>query len=226
MDLTTVGQFRMPLGTEQWDIAHQNYNWNRVDGLLGAQNFTSTTRPSTNLFAGRLIWETDTLKLMRYNGTGWDQVGGASTGQITNSTVLTDVSYTSNTTLAAVAGLSVALVANAKYRIQGFISYTGVAAADIKFGLFAPAGATGRWSPQSVPSAAVSQVGDVDQGVVSFGSNLSAACNPTETCCCPVGYIATAATAGNLQVQAAQNAANATPTIIKVGSFLEVLRVA
>lgn len=229
MDLTAIGQFRLPLGSEQWDIAHQNYNWQRNDSLMGAQNYTSTTRPTTALFPGRLIWETDTLKLMRYNGTGWDQVGGSNAGfQPQTAFVPTDTTYTNTTTNATLTALNVPLVASARYRFQGYFGFTGLAAADLRLALTGPTGATARWTPLGQTTAATADNGSVITG--SYGLGVTALVGTinttTELALIVKGWMLTSTTAGNAGWQFAQGAANATGSVVKAGSWVEFLRIA
>lgn len=43
-----------------------------TDTIAFATQCTSSTRPLTELYTGRLIFETDTRNIMRYNGSSWD----------------------------------------------------------------------------------------------------------------------------------------------------------
>ena len=57
-------------GTDDWDYTDVNADNQKID-LLPPTVCTSTTRPVTNLFTGRLIWETDTQRLVEYVGGQW-----------------------------------------------------------------------------------------------------------------------------------------------------------
>jgi hypothetical protein len=70
VNLTTRQSFRKPLATEQYDIAHQNFNWDKADALSGVFVVTSTTRPSSP-FEGQTIWETDTKKQYIRSAGAW-----------------------------------------------------------------------------------------------------------------------------------------------------------
>lgn len=50
-----------------------------VGSVGGIQRVTAATRPTVGLYAGMLIYETDTLELRIYNGSGWVKVGGTGT---------------------------------------------------------------------------------------------------------------------------------------------------
>lgn len=51
----------------------------RAAALGGIIPCTSSTRPTTNLYAGLHIYETDTKLVYAYNGSSWDLVSGAAT---------------------------------------------------------------------------------------------------------------------------------------------------
>lgn len=46
----------------------------QVDAEIGLVAYTSATRPTTGNFDGRIIYETDTTRVMRYNGSAWQAV--------------------------------------------------------------------------------------------------------------------------------------------------------
>lgn len=50
------------LGTELYDVDVVNDNLDKIDNAMGAVICTSTTRPSTNLFNGMELYETDTRR--------------------------------------------------------------------------------------------------------------------------------------------------------------------
>jgi hypothetical protein len=140
-----------------------------------------------------------------------------------------DTTVNNSTTLVNVTGLSASLEANAKYSMDGFIAYTSGATPDIKFAWTVPSGATGWWAAWSTSTAAAGTVGSV----VSFwdttftaaqsagGSDtLSGNCS-----CLPHAYVVTT-NAGTIQLQFAQNTANASNTIVRAGSWLRFRRVA
>lgn len=45
-----------------------------LDDAAICQAYTSSTRPVTGLFAGRLIYETDTGNIMKYSGSVWESI--------------------------------------------------------------------------------------------------------------------------------------------------------
>ena len=47
----------------------------QVGNQIGAPDCTSTTRPTTGNYAGRLMFETDTGRVIRWSGSIWQYVG-------------------------------------------------------------------------------------------------------------------------------------------------------
>lgn len=68
---TQFQQFTKPGYSDPADIAVLDANYDLID-KIGTVICTSTTRPSTNLFAGLTIYETDTKFRRIYNGSSWD----------------------------------------------------------------------------------------------------------------------------------------------------------
>lgn len=65
-----------PDSTEDVDVeAHINQSFDKVEGGLGYFHCTAASRPSTNNFEGRLIFETDTKKVYQYLNGVWQFVG-------------------------------------------------------------------------------------------------------------------------------------------------------
>lgn len=70
MDVTTRQSYRKPLQSEQYDVAHQNFNWDKADLINGVTLCTSTTRPGTPS-VGMLIFESDTNQLRTWQTGSW-----------------------------------------------------------------------------------------------------------------------------------------------------------
>lgn len=65
----------LPDGSQEWERSTYNANWNILDADMGGATMcTSSTRPSTQNYAGRLCFETDTGHLIIRNSTndGWN----------------------------------------------------------------------------------------------------------------------------------------------------------
>lgn len=135
-------------------------------------------------------------------------------------------SVASSTTLQNDDELVLAVAANSKYALEGYFLYDGSTAADLKVAFTVPTGATINWSP----FAPTSGVGTTDYNVTvitTSGGTRGVACNgATVMSMQPKGYISVGATAGNLQLQFAQVASNATATRILAGSWMMLTRLA
>lgn len=67
--------FVLPDNTDNVDVAqHVSGNFDKIDTTIGVPSYTSGTRPGTNNFPGRPIYETDTKRIMVYNGATWDEL--------------------------------------------------------------------------------------------------------------------------------------------------------
>lgn len=125
------------------------------------------------------------------------------------------------------------VAANAVYKLNGYIAYTGAldggaSAGGLKMQFTGPAGATLRWTNYGTNPGG----GVVEYNVVS---EALAAASPRSVptnggglgmTCAPRGTLITAGTSGTFRLRWAQNIANATPTTILADSWLELQRVA
>lgn len=139
-----------------------------------------------------------------------------------------------STTLVNATGPTFTLEADSTYAIDGLLRYTSNPTADIKFGWTLPSGGAGWWSllgpvTGTAPVGGAERQNYTDFSNVSLTTALACAGDDTSTgvidlCAVPRGYITTT-TAGTLQLQFAQNTANASNTILGVGSWLRVSRI-
>lgn len=137
-----------------------------------------------------------------------------------------DESVTSSTTLQNDDQLVLPVAANARYIMDGWFRYTGAAspAGDLKMGWTLPSGASMSWTNFGVNTSALTAynvVVELTAGGRAVGTN-----GATEMSCAPKGYIATSSTSGSLQLQWAQNSSSGTATVLKVGSYVRIVRVA
>lgn len=131
----------------------------------------------------------------------------------------------SSTVLQNVTNMLAALpaTAGAIYRWRGTVFYEASTAADIKFAYTIPAGASMRWGISSLNTAgtqptyttATASGTAMAAGALGVGTVMMAQMT---------GEVTQGANAGNLQLQAAQNAADATNINIFDRSYLEVWR--
>lgn len=134
-------------------------------------------------------------------------------------------SVTSSTTLVNDTQLSLAVAANAVYKVELELVYDGDTAGDLKTGWTTPAGATiGDAIALGLSTTAAAATDDITSGssaAPSFGA-LGAGVK----CALKFDFIlTTAATAGTLQFQWAQNASSTTATIMHAGSSLVAQRI-
>lgn len=59
-----------------YDIAKHNTNYQKINDIIGTVICTSTTRPSTDLFDGMTLWETDTRRFVVRVSGAWVVVPG------------------------------------------------------------------------------------------------------------------------------------------------------
>src|SRR5215472_12558663 len=134
-------------------------------------------------------------------------------------------SVTSSTTLVNDTQLSVAVAANAVYRVELGMTYTADTAGDIKLGWTTPAGATIATAVTvGLSLTAAAATDDVTVGASStpvFGG-IGAGANAALQY---IFILTTSSTAGTLQLQWAQNSSSATATTVNAGSYLIAQRI-
>lgn len=137
-----------------------------------------------------------------------------------------DEPITSSTTLQNDNELILPLPANASYTLDTILFYTGISAGSLKIAFTFPAGCTMHYAP----------IGYVMGGAftIDLGGQLSITSGVTSTSISGGGGVPTVSlrgtilngsTAGNLTLQWAQNASNATPTVVKAGSWIRLTRI-
>lgn len=181
---------------------------------------TSSTRPASPS-QGMHIYETDTNKTMKYNGSLWEEVG--SRPGYAGRTA--DLDRTS-TTLADDPQLTLPVVADALYHVAAVIIYSGDV--DMKHQFSAPSGSVARGQVICAPSTHSSGVGSVDFNLVDFLGTAPRAYFrglSSGMVCRYVGYLDTAATAGSLTFRWAIQSG---PGTVRVwaGSFVKLQRLA
>lgn len=141
-----------------------------------------------------------------------------------------DESVASSTTLQNDDQLALPLVANAKYRMIAYIMYDGAADAGtgqggLKMQFTGPSGAVMQWTNFGNNTGGLTTYNVVIEGLAA-GSPRSVGTNGgTLMSCEPKGYISVSSTAGTLQFKWAQNISSPTATLVKAGSWIELVRV-
>ncbi|MFD8596963.1 hypothetical protein ACFV1L_18375 [Kitasatospora sp. NPDC059646] len=133
-----------------------------------------------------------------------------------------------STTMIDATNMSWSVVAGGEYIVTGLIGGSGTTAADLKIGWSAPTGSVFDWTPTMQPAGATATVGSVitDRstlaqsqllGTIGTGTTMTAVIN---------GSLLVGGTGGTFKMQVGQGAADATPSVLKAGSFIMVERVA
>ena len=132
----------------------------------------------------------------------------------------------SSTALQSVTGIAAAMPTAGTFGFRAWVVYSSSAAADIKFGFLLPAGGSVRWGGDGV-STAGGPVGDINtstQAASDATSSYGGAGVGTVLRVCLEGTYVAGGTAGNLQLRAAQFAADATQSVIHTHTRMEVWR--
>lgn len=112
------------------------------------------------------------------------------------------------------------------FQWRGYVYYDASTTADIKFAFTIPAGASMRWGLMGLGTGGTNPSPYATTNVSGTALALGALGIGTVHYATFVGEVTMGATAGNLQMQAAQNAADASVTQVIERSFMEVWRTA
>lgn len=139
---------------------------------------------------------------------------------------------TSSTTLQSITGLVVPVSANAVYIVSGalFASLASGTTEDIKYGFTFPTGATLRLGAQGGTTGGVSGGASTDlsipfSGFTSGSSTFGFGLSTNVTTVMIAGILTMSSTAGNFQVQAAQNTSGANVVTVAASSYILLTRV-
>ncbi len=126
-----------------------------------------------------------------------------------------DETISSNATLQNDDALLFAVGANEKWQFEGFLRWTTTAAADFKLQFTGPSGSVGFYT-----------IEEITGGIGNGGSELNSPLTYTAASGSAFfrGAIANGGTAGNLQLQWAQNTSDASNTTVHAGSYLKYLQ--
>jgi hypothetical protein len=136
-----------------------------------------------------------------------------------------DQSVTSSTVVVNDTALVVAVASSATYQFSCFISYEGgtQGSSDLKWTWTTPAGTAMIYSATYLSNGGTAQVGDQKAGSDVLAAGTSGATSRTIIMW---GTVAVAGTAGNVQLQWAQNASSGTATKVHANSWISLWRFA
>lgn len=178
---------------------------------LGYTPAFAAALPSTGRL-GESLYELDTGFWREWTGAAWTLRRGQSAWVEMSS----DQTVNNTSTLVNITSLVLPVVANATYAFEANLFFTSGSTPDIKFAVVTPAGATTQW--WSLDAFNTTWVRYASGGAVAIGTA------GTEEAAELRGSVLTGATAGNIQLQFAQNGANASNTIVRAHSSLTATR--
>lgn len=185
---------------------------------------TSTTRPAASTVSeGQMIYELDTNKFYWTTdaGTTWVQIPTTDLQPLWALKTVAE-SVASSTTLQNDDALFVSVLANTTYKLKCHMIINTVSAASFKLDLTLPAGTT--WRPGSFICGSASA--NLQMGPMNTAAITGITGTGVDTIVEFEAAIQVAGTAGTVQLRWAQNVSNGTSTVVGVGSWLKLDRVA
>ncbi|MFF7180129.1 collagen-like protein [Streptomyces sp. NPDC008121] len=137
---------------------------------------------------------------------------------------LADEPVTLSTVLQDDDHLAIAVAANATYALDSYLDVEADPAADITLGWSAPAGATLSWTDSGISAGNTGNIGSLKQGRNDLPATSGVGIVVAGSVVRPAGVLRTAGTAGTLRLRWAQTVSSATPTILKNGSWIRLIR--
>jgi hypothetical protein len=122
--------------------------------------------------------------------------------------------------------LTLSVVAGASYVFETFLDADGDVNSDIQFGWTVPAGSTMSWSEVAPSLGNVNNIVSTKFNRLTAVDLATAGILTTGTVFVPTGRLTTGGSSGFLTLRWARNAASATGTVLRTGSWLKVHRVA
>lgn len=217
-------------GADPANLPSAQVSWDGVMENRLVQRYTNDAdrtarRPAPNENEISVLASEDRADI--YNSASWVSLYARSVRAVRMSA---DQALTvSSTVLQNITALVVPVEANGVFQFELVAFYDGPAAGDIKFAITGPAGATAFYGGPGQATTAASNIGDIQGGAsASIGGSIaygtSAAGTGNLSMLILKGEMTTVGTAGNLQVQAAQNTADAGTTTVRTRSRLHVWR--
>lgn len=124
-----------------------------------------------------------------------------------------DTTVISTTTVVNAVGLVQAVEADSLYWWRLLLLYSTGTTPDLKVAWTVPTGSTGRWG-----------LAGASAGVAAYGAANTLFLDGASALAVLEGYLDTSSTAGNLQLQFAQNTSTASNSIVQTGSSLSLAR--
>lgn len=168
--------------------------------------------------------------MMAFKQWGYDEVGYAADVnrywvQGLHVFKAADETVTNSATVQNDDHLVLAVAANTDYWMECQVVYNAPTANDMKLGWTVPAGATFEWSNNGLALGATSSVDSISRTALGAASVATIGGSGGDAICAMKGLLRIAGTAGNLQMQFAQNTAGVgTTVVVKAGSMIMLTR--
>jgi hypothetical protein len=221
---TTRLALRKPAGSDNVNVTTDISD--SMDKIDTAATFENLSSFPGSPFTGKSVQRSD-LAQQPYYYTGFSWVPLTYDYRFIYKTA--DETVNNSTTLQDDNHLTMSVNANAIYVFELFIIYNSVStAADFKYTLICPAGATLNWTGYSLDTAAANRTSPLDtklltgSGTTSISPTFGTSANAVLM---PRGIIRTAGTSGSLTLQWAQNTLTAENTQVLADSYLMMRRV-
>ncbi|MEU9865474.1 hypothetical protein AB0D99_31860 [Streptomyces sp. NPDC047971] len=135
-----------------------------------------------------------------------------------------DESVASSITLQDDDHLTLPVVAGGVYALDAFLDVEADPAADILLGWSAPAGATLSWTETGISAGNTGNIGSIKQSRLDVATSSAIGIVATGSVVRPAGVLRVGGTAGFLRLRWAQSVSSTTPTVLKGGSWIRLMR--
>lgn len=195
------------------------------DQVIATFSTEGTRNSSLSATEGRYADVADIDALTRGNGSTWDVIA---TKPLVASRATDASGIVSNTTLADVSGMSIAVAANKIYDLEADVIYTaagGSGAGQLALAFSAPASATLTWSNIGLVvngTSGVSGTATFDVSVLADTRSYGAAGTGTPVHVLIRGRLVVSSTAGDLRLRAAQVVSSGSATTIRAGTIMKL----
>lgn len=225
------------------DAAYDEAAWNGVTTLAPSKNALRDLEESRPQLApddeGLLSWSTVGLTTKPIVEAGLARQAALDlTNAIVNAyaiplyaTLAASAAVVNNsTTPVDVTGLVLPVAANAQYEFNGYLVHRADVAADGKFVITLPTGCNGAIGPGGISTSATTTEAAFKTNSQNFTNGVTMSTGgagvTTDSVIRPHGILKVGGTAGNLQIQYAQNSAHASDAQVRIHSSIVLRRVA